>query len=213
MHLCRIYALRCCSMVCCVTLMYDLSSKIFSHPRGAMVRASGAKIWWSLRRGFEFHCGTWVPVSIGTPRNVSRDQCRARETFSEFRLVPVFRMRPCKPRPRVAIGVARLRSIPAQRPWVQSIGLNLQRCHRQWWEPPDSWKIARVAINKQTNKTYLWWYIVEVLLWHTGRGSRYIFSNHYHTPLLLFSYSDRSFGRYHIKWCLMSPQHVKSPRC
>jgi hypothetical protein len=50
------------------------------RPRGAVVRTSGAKIWWSLRRGFESNCGTWVPV---------------------------FRMRPYKPRSRVAVGVAR----------------------------------------------------------------------------------------------------------
>jgi hypothetical protein len=62
--------------------------------------------------------------------------------------VPVFRMRPYKPRSRVAVGVARKRSLPAQRPWAPSIGLNLQPCHRQWWQPPDSWKIVRVAINK-----------------------------------------------------------------
>jgi hypothetical protein len=51
-----------------------------SHPRGTVVKASGAKIWWSLRRGLESHCGT---------------------------LVPVFLMRPYKPRSRVAVGVAR----------------------------------------------------------------------------------------------------------
>jgi hypothetical protein len=49
-------------------------------PRGAVVRASGAKIWWSLRLGFESHCGTWVPI---------------------------FRMRPYKPRSGVTVGVAR----------------------------------------------------------------------------------------------------------
>ena len=32
------------------------------RPRGAVVRASGSKILWSLSWGFEPHCGTWVPV-------------------------------------------------------------------------------------------------------------------------------------------------------
>ena len=67
------------------------------------------------------HCGTWVPV---------------------------FRMRPDKPRSRVAVGVARQRSLPAQWPWAPSIGLNLQPCRRQWWQSPDSWKIAQGTRNK-----------------------------------------------------------------
>jgi hypothetical protein len=66
-------------------------------------RASGSKIWWSLSWGCEPHCETWVPV---------------------------FQMRPYKPRSRVTVGVARQRSLPAQRPLVPSIGLNLQPSHR-----------------------------------------------------------------------------------
>jgi hypothetical protein len=60
-------------------LIYFIYQLIYSRPRGAVVRASGAKIWWSLRRGFESHCGMWVLV---------------------------FRRRPYKPRSRVAVGMA-----------------------------------------------------------------------------------------------------------
>jgi hypothetical protein len=44
----------------------------------------------------------------------------------------VLRMRPEKPRPRVAAGMARKRSLSAQRPWAPSIGLNFAALHRHW---------------------------------------------------------------------------------
>jgi hypothetical protein len=40
------------------------------------------------------------------------------------------RIRSEKPRPRVPAGVARYRSLPAQRPWAPSIGLNFAGLHR-----------------------------------------------------------------------------------
>jgi hypothetical protein len=92
-------------------------------PRGAVVRASGTKIWGSLCRVFESHCGTWVPV---------------------------FRMRPYKPRSRVAVDLCGTIKIP---PCSKALSAEHRPCHRQWWQPPDSWKMARVAINKQTIKT------------------------------------------------------------
>jgi hypothetical protein len=83
-----------------------------------------AEAQWSLRPWFESHCGTWVPV---------------------------LRMRPYKPRSRVAVGVGTKKNPHCWKPWVLSIGLNLQPCHRQWWQPLECWKIAQAATNKQTN--------------------------------------------------------------
>jgi hypothetical protein len=37
-------------------------------------------------------------------------------------------------------------------------------CHRQWWQPPDSWKIVRVAINKQTKFLYCIYVYNEMIL-------------------------------------------------
>jgi hypothetical protein len=54
--------------------------------------------------------------------------CRKRRLFGT-----VLRMWPEKPRPRVTAGVTRKRSLPAQRQWVPSIGLNFAALHRQWW--------------------------------------------------------------------------------
>jgi hypothetical protein len=45
----------------------------------------------------------------------------------------VLRMRPEKLRSLVTAGVARSRSLPAQRPWAPIIGLNFAALHRQWW--------------------------------------------------------------------------------
>jgi hypothetical protein len=35
---------------------------------------------------------------------------------------------------------------------LKGMGLNLQLNHWEWWQRPDSWEIAGVAINTQTNK-------------------------------------------------------------
>jgi hypothetical protein len=44
----------------------------------------------------------------------------------------VLLMGPGGPRPCVTAGVTRERSLPAQRPWAPSIGLNFAARHRQW---------------------------------------------------------------------------------
>jgi hypothetical protein len=51
-----------------------------------------------------------------------------------------------KPRTRVAVDVGTKKNPHCWKPWMLSIGLNLQPCHRQWWQPPDS-------CDKQTNHT------------------------------------------------------------
>ena len=76
--------------------------------------------------------------------------------------VPVFRMRPYKSRSRVSVGVGRIYSlIPSL---LKALSANhrpnLQLCHWQWWHPPDSWKIACVAI-KQTNKQKSTFYLLQ----------------------------------------------------
>jgi hypothetical protein len=45
----------------------------------------------------------------------------------------VLQMRPEKTRSRVTANVARKRTLPAQRPWAPSIGLNFAALHWQWW--------------------------------------------------------------------------------
>jgi hypothetical protein len=64
----------------CYPLCLNKLESPFSRLRGAVVRVSDAMIWWSLRRGFESHCGMRVLV---------------------------FRMRLYKPRSHVTVGVAR----------------------------------------------------------------------------------------------------------
>jgi hypothetical protein len=49
-----------------------------------------------------------------------------------------------------------------------AIGLNLQPCHREWWQSVDSWKIAcATQTNKQTGWKILYW-LDGTLGW--GRG-------------------------------------------
>jgi hypothetical protein len=78
------------------------------------------------RRGFiKLFSPVRIRVRIDPPRALV---CRKRRLNGA-----VLRMRPEKQRSRVTAGMARLRSLPVQRPWAPSIGQNYAALHRQWW--------------------------------------------------------------------------------
>jgi hypothetical protein len=73
--------------------------------------------------------GGWMGTREDPCKNrFSTSPCRKRRLNGA-----VHRMKPEKPRPHVTAGVARYRSLPAQRPWAPSIGLNFAALHWPWW--------------------------------------------------------------------------------
>jgi hypothetical protein len=98
----------------------------------------------------------------------------------------VFRIWPWKWRSCVAVCVARKRT-HCYKSYVLSRGLDLQSCHWQWRQPPNSWLIVHAAQNKN-KQTY-------------KQTNTCIFETDFNSFLLKNNY-DLDFGVWHTSWKL-----------